>query len=322
MYADSIDSKFSFNIDYTGELQSDFKHSKFASLLQLSTNVRLSSRFTFDLSSVSFVTTDENLLNEDLMGYSNIDASNLPFALAVAGFTWNICPHHSLFAGIRRIDEDYFCSDGLALFVNSGCGGFHTLTANYDIAAYPMAAVGIHYSYDIDSFGFQSSLYNGQGHNSFYGRDNVFRVCPASDGVHLMAQGEYRYDDSRYFLGGSLHYGKQVTSEKKCMSPTLWAYAEQSVTDKLLLIGVYSRDFDRHSVCRNYAGIGCRYSFSRADVGLFSHYARIEGRDEWSTEFTSDIPCNRYFSVQPVLHLIRIEGQMDCIGMFRLNVHI
>lgn len=322
IYADSIASTFTYNIEYTSELQSDFKHTKFANLLQLSTNIRLSSRFTLDLSSVSFVTTDEDLLNEDLMGYSNIDAPNLPFALAVAGFTWNICPHHSLFAGIRRIDEDYFCSEGLALFVNSGCGGFHTLTANYDIAAYPAAAMGLHYSFDLKDFTLQSSLYNGQGHTSFYGHDNVFRVCPASDGVHFMAQGEYRHDDSKYFLGGSLHYGSQLMSGKRCVSPTLWAYAEQSVTDRLQLIGVCSRDFDKHSICRNYVGIGGRYSFPRADIGLFSHYACIEGKDEWSTELTSDIPCNKYFSVQPALHFIRIEGEVDCIGMLRLNVHI
>ena len=60
----------------------------------------------------------------------------------VAGFTWHINDRHSLFAGIRRIDEDYFCSDAHALFTNSSCGGYPTITFNYPVAIYPVSAMG------------------------------------------------------------------------------------------------------------------------------------------------------------------------------------
>lgn len=180
---DSVSLKPSFHADYTGEAQTNFKRVKLASALELGAEVPLNRHLTVELLSVSYVTTDEDPLINDLQGFSNIDSDNLAFALAVAGISWHINGSNSLFAGIRRIDEDYFCSDVLSLFTNSSCGGFPTIFANYDIATYPKASLGVHYLYDTDAFSFQTSIYNGLGHNKLRGGSNAFRFCPKSDGV-------------------------------------------------------------------------------------------------------------------------------------------
>lgn len=240
---DSTEMRPTFSLEYTGELQTDFKHTRMGNLLQLGAEIPLSRRLYLNVSTVSYATTDEVPLADDLQGYSNIDADNLALALAVAGVTWHIGDSHTIFAGIRRMDEDYFCSNGLALFTNSPCGGFPTITGNFDIAAYPMTAMGIHYAYDDEDLTVQSSLYNGTGHYRFIGRDNVFRVCPGSDGVFALAQVEYRLHDSHYFLGASAYHGNLDGTADQRFRPTAWAYVEQALPNRLMLIAAYSHAF-------------------------------------------------------------------------------
>lgn len=315
---DSVSLSPTFSVDFTGEIQSDFKRAKFASLLELGACIPLSRNVSIELSSVSFATTHESPLIDDLQGFSNLDADNLPFALSVAGVSWNFHKYHTLFAGLRRVDEDYFCSDVLSLFTNSSCGGFPTITANYDIASYPVAALGIHYMYDRENYTIQASVYNGRGYNKFTGRENMFRFCPDGDGIFALLQGEYRYNGSSYFLGGSLHYGDLYGEATRKARPVVWAYAEQSVTDALSLVAAYSHAFSSDNACLNFCGIGGKYAFKRVDLGLFSDYTRIEGVDEWATEVTCNIQCNRHISLQPAIHVITTGGKTNCVGIMRL----
>ena len=79
---DSVSLSPTFSVDFTGEIQSDFKRAKFASLLELGACIPLSRNVSIELSSVSFATTHESPLIDDLQGFSNLDADNLPFALS------------------------------------------------------------------------------------------------------------------------------------------------------------------------------------------------------------------------------------------------
>lgn len=319
---DSISMRPSFELEYTSELQTDFKRTRMGNLLQLGADIPLSRNLSFKVATISYATTDEQPLADDLQGYSNIDADNLALAIKVAGFTWKVNDCHSLFAGIRRIDEDYFCSDGLALFTNSSCGGFPTITGNYDIAVYPTAAMGVHYVYEHKNLTVQGSLYNGIGHNRFSGKDNVFRICPKSDGVFALGQVEYRYRDSHYFLGASVHHGDLDGTSDKKLRPTAWAYAEQALSDNLTLIAAYSHAFSSDSPCRNFFGIGGKYSIGKAELGVFSDYTRVDGMGEWATELTCNYELTNILSIQPALHIIDTDNHTKCIGMMRLGVNL
>ena len=203
---DSTSLRPSFGVDYTGEVQTDFKQVRQVNLLQLHADIPLSRKFSFQAASISTLFTKKELEIVELQGYSNIEAYiKIPFAFTVAGITWQPNDHHSLFAGIRRTDEDYFCSDGLALFTNSSCGIFPTLSWNFPIATFPLAAMGIHYAYDHENLRLQASLYNGKGYYDFTGHSNIFRICPKSDGLFAIGQAEYRHRGSHYYIGGSLH---------------------------------------------------------------------------------------------------------------------
>ena len=320
--ADSVSLRPSFGLDYTSELQTDFSRAKWNNLLQLRADVPLSRKFSFHMASSSFVTTREDYLANDLQGFSNIDSWNIPFTLMVAGFTWHINDRHSLFAGIRRIDEDYFCSDAHALFTNSSCGGYPTITANYVVAIYPVSAMGIHYAYDSENLGVQASVYNGCASYKWSGRYNMFRICPKNDGVLAFSQVEYRHQGSCYGIGASLYGGDLWVKDERELRPSLWVYVEQDLTVDLTLLAAYSHAFDSDELCKNFCGLGATYTYKKLDFGLFSDYTRIIGIDEWATELTCNVNLTNYLSVQPALHIIKTDDETNCIGVLRLNVSL
>lgn len=318
----------SFGMEYTTELQTDFHSSKWANLLHLSGQLPLSRNLSFDVGSISVASTKEESLVDDLQGFSNIEEANLPLALTVACLEWRIGSRHTIYAGIRRTDEDYFCSDGLALFTNSSCGIFPTVSLNHDIGVFPNAAVGVHYAYDSERIAVNASLYNGRGNNRFSGRNNVFRFCPGSDGLFALAQLEYRNQGSSYFLGGSMHYGDEYECSRMALSPSLWTYAEQSCGDRLTLLAAYSHAFGRINSsqdmpapqCRNFAAIGGIYAFGDCSLGLFTDYTKVDDLHEFATELTCDIPLSSIISLQPTMHIITTGGTTKSIGMMRMTI--
>lgn len=320
----------SFGLEYNTELQTDFSSAKWANLLQLHAQLPLTEKLSFNVSSVSIASTREGSLADDLQCYSNIEDANLTLAISVACMEWRMDSCNTLYAGIRRIDEDYFCSDGMSLFTNSSCGLFPTISLNHDVATFPNAALGVHYAYDSDRLAVNASLYNGRGHNRFSGHDNIFRFCPGSDGLFALAQMEYRHRGSSYFIGGSLHYGDDFDCQKRTLSPSVWAYAEQAVGERLTLLAAYSHAFGcitssqdtPETLCRNFAGIGGIYAFGNCRLGIFSDYAKAYCIHEFATELTCDIPLSSIISLQPTMHLITTDGATKCIGMMRMNICI
>ena len=315
--ADSISLRPSFGVDYSGEVQTDFERVRMANLLQLHAEIPISKSLTFQAASISTLSTNKELDINDLQGFTNIDTyeTNIPFALAVAGFTWQINDRHSLFAGIRRTDEDYFCSDGIGLFTNSSCGIFPTISWNYPIGTFPLAALGIHYVYDHENLCLQASVYNGEGYYHFTGRENVFRFCPKSDGIFAIGQAEYRHRGSHYYLGGTLHTDSDI-------QPTVWTYAEQALTPSLTLLAAYGHAFGSDNLCDNFYGLGGKYSFKRAELGLFTDYTRVLDINEWATELIGSFHLNDFLTVKPVLHIINTEGTTKCVGMLRVDFSI
>lgn len=319
---DELKPRPSFGLEYTGEVQTDFKRLKSVNLLKLDAQLPLTKGLSVELGSISVLTTDEDILTNCLQNFSSIDAPNIPFALTTAGLAWQINERHHVFAGIHRIDENYFCSDMLGLFTHSSCGAFPTITANYDIAAFPVSALGIHYGYTKDAFSLETSLYNGVGYKDFSKRDNVFRICPESDGVFLMAQGEYDKDATRAYVGGSVLYSDLHATATKQMRPVVWAYAEHDLTERFSVLAGYSHAFSNDISCHDFYILCGRYAYKKAEFGVFSSYTRIDEKDEWATELTCNIQFNKIFSLQPALHFANTDGKNKCVGLVRVGVKI
>jgi hypothetical protein len=200
----------------------------------------------------------------------------------------------------------------VALFTNSSCGIFPTLSFNFPIATFPEAAWGIHYKYDTEPLCLQASLYNGAGNHRFSGRNNVFRFCPQSDGIFAIGQAEYRYRDCHYYLGASLHTEPDVR-------PSVWSYAEQALAPNLTLLAAYGHTFGRDNVCNNFYGLGAKYGIKNTEFGLFTDYTNIDDIHEWATELICSHQFTNYLTVKPVLHILHTDGDTKCIGMLRVD---
>lgn len=199
--------------------------------------------------------------------------------------------------GIRNMNEDYFTSPVTSFFTNSSCGIYPTISANYPIANYPVASVGMHYCYDGSPIKVQASLYNGTGYNRFTGRENVFRVCPKDDGVFGITEVSYIHGGSCYFLGNALYCKDRI-------SATPWIYTEQSITSKLSLLAGYSHAFSADAECKDFVGLGMHYRQKKCELGVLTDYTSFSTAKEFAAEITLKYIATKYLYVQPVLHII------------------
>ena len=192
-------------VSYTTELQSDFKQgNNWVNLLRLDFTHSLGKHTTLQAATISTARTRPESLADDFQTFSNIEEENHPLALATLGVQQQF-GHSSLFFGIRNLNEDYFTSPVTSLFTNSSCGIFPTLSADYQIANYPVASVGLHYELQFTRWSLQTSVYNGKGYYRFSGKENVFRFCPQSDGILSIISLNYQQHGSNYHVGFALN---------------------------------------------------------------------------------------------------------------------
>lgn len=319
-----------FDLTYTTEMQLSLTsgEANWVNLLRLDFSQELCHGFRFGLATVSIAKTRGERLMDDLQTFSNIEEDNLPLALSVMGMEWHK-GQSDWFFGIRNLNEDYFTSPVTSLFTNSSCGIFPTLSANFPLANYPVASVGIHYRLTTEHLGVQASLYNGTGYSGFAGRENVFRVCPASDGLLGITSVNYRKNDNGYYLGCALHSGvrgsdengveENVAAEAAKMRTVLWAYAEQQVGRGLSVLAQGSLVPGASSGCRSYAGLGFVMKCGATEGGLFADYADFSGMHEWAGELTWKIPCRESLTVQPALHFVSNSTGCDAVALLRLS---
>lgn len=292
-------------------------NSNFVNLLRLNAVLPVARGLAFEVASISTCMTADESIGGDLQVFSNIDAGNIPFTLSICDFTWAWNECNELSVGVRNMNEDYFVSPVTSLFTNSSCGIVPTIGMNYPIANYPVASVGVHYSYAAERFGLQASVYNGTAYRRFTGGENVFRVCPKSDGLFALTQLEYKYKGSVYFLGvcGRDRYEDFEGSEMSKFGVTLWTYGEQRLTDNLHLMASYSHAFAPGAACSDFAGIGSTFACRRCEFGVFTDCAWFSERREFATELTCKILVNPYIYVQPTMHIID-----KCIGSLRVGI--
>lgn len=312
-------------LDFTSELQATDKGDyNYVNLLRLNASLPVGRSLSIDAASISTCMTAAESIGGDQQTFSNLDAGNVPFALSVLGVNWQINDRHTLFVGVRNMNEDYFISPVTSFFTNSSCGIYPTIGANYPIANYPVASVGVHYKYENEDedegrrFVVQASLYNGTGYNHFTGRENVFRVCPKSDGVFGLAQVEYTNNGSCYFLGSSA-YHNQTTSV------TPWAYAEQQLCNDLSLIAGYSHAFATDAECKDFVGLGVHYQKAKHELGIFTDYANFSEANEFATELTYKYNATTHLYIQPVLNIISTsfkesETAVRAVGSLRVGL--
>lgn len=313
----------SLAFDYTGELHTAFEDEyNFVNLLWLEGELPIvKDRFLLHASVFSFAKTFDGYLVDDLQGYSNAETDNKPLAPAMACAEWQMGTKDHLFVGVRNVNEDYFISPIMLLFTNSSCGIFPTI-GNFPMANYPNASVGLHYKHETDKLTYQLSLYNGRGYNHFFGDETVFQVKPKDDGVFSITELEYKHQNSSYFLGACAHYGSLGDNGTEKTRGSVWGYALQAVSSKVHLIGAYSHSFTDDVNCYDFAGLGARVALGKAELGLFTDYARFSFDEEFATELTCQFTCGEHCKLQPTMHYVLNDDVNRLIGLLRVIVSL
>ncbi|MCQ2110983.1 MAG: hypothetical protein MJY79_05780 [Bacteroidaceae bacterium] len=318
-----------FGLQYATELQTDFKGGfNMPGLLRLEAEVPVGNSVSFQAASISIGKTRNERLINDFQVFSNIEEENLPFGLAVMNVVYRPGNRHEFYVGVRNINEDYFTSPITSLFTNSSCGVFPTISTNYDIANYPLASVGIHYAYCSDNLQILSSIYNGSGYSSPWGKEHVFQFNPARDGLFVMGQIGYESTQASFYMGGCLHTRTETLSRAETLShaetlsraETLWGYTECSLTQDLSLIAGCSHAFGSQVSCSDFLGIGFLYAIPKAGLGLYTDYARMDEGYECATELTCRIHVSEHLDLQPTIHWINQKEMKALVSLLRLSL--
>ena len=326
---------------YITEFQYDLKkRTNWCNLLRLDAYVPIATKGILEFASIHVYKTRPERIINDLQTFSNIEEDNLPCAIAVLGYT-RLVGNVTLFAGIRNLNEDYFTTPCMSLFTNSSCGIFPTLSANYPIANYPLAALCLDYKMTLGRFGIESSLYNGKGYNGWSKGKHPFIFNPRKDGVFSITEINYQTEYGKWFGGFSLHTngdmpdvaGECKTREReKKVSPKMtfawWGYAERKlwsrVRQEVNLLVQYTRTSSVFSECRNYMGAGVTWIHApggqkRHEAGLFLSAAQFKSCNEVAGEVTYRYSFNRDTYIQPAIHLIKNGGGLHEVFLIRMG---
>ncbi len=285
---------------YTAEWQWGLNgNTSLVNLLRFELEYRPWENGSFELATHHIARTNEPVV-DDLQLFSNIYEENNFAAIATIGYrqSWNGNSNGdwsgSVFVGARNLNEDFFTSHTTSLFTSSSPGIFPTISGSYPIANYPTASLNITFDIAWREFKLMNALYNGVGYCGWTKDDNPLIFKPKEDGLFNVTELAHETESHYYSLGCAYHTK---------YNPTFWAYAEQSVSERLRLMAQYSQN--KGEECNLYAELGAMYSAGESEIGLSAQYAKFSEANELSIEATYLYQVNSAIALQPSVFYIR-----------------
>lgn len=320
-------------VQYITEVQTDFeKSTNWMNFLRLDASLNIGKKGRIDFASIHTYRTLDRPVADDWQAFSNIDNDNLAFGLALLGYTHQFGDRFSLFAGVRNVNEDYFISDGTALFVNSSHGIYPTVSENYPLGNYPLSALGIHANWTVnDQWTMQGSVYNGMARQLF-GPDHGLLDIRKDDGVLFIGDVNYRQNSKlpgTYFAGVSMSnkiHSEEHTEDKGNFA--YWLYGEQCIykagNRHIDLMAQFSQNLSVDSGCKRYMGAGLILYDILTDrigntLGINVNNARYDFGNETVVETTCNIQLTDNIAIQPAYQRIwNDEGNYNA-ALLRMN---
>ncbi len=323
-----------FGVNYITEVQTNFKGDvNWQNFLRLDASVGIGKHGSIDFASIHTYKTLDRPVAEDWQVFSNIDNDNLAFGLAVLGYSHSFGDRLSLFAGVRNVNEDYFTSDGMALFGNSSHGIFPTVGENYPLANYPLSSLGIHANWHInEQWTVQGSVYNGVA-RPLFGPDHGLLDIRKDDGIFFMGDVNYRTEGTlpgSYFAGISASdkiHAEEVTEDKANVA--YWIYGEQSIyksdNTHVDLMAQFSQNLSVDYGCKDYVEGGVllyNVLTTKFDnvLGMCVHHAHYDFGSETVYEATYKMQLNKHIALQPSYQHIRNSEAHYNVALLRMNM--
>ncbi len=323
-----------FGVQYINEVQTNFKGNvNWQNFLRLDASLAIGKCGSIDYASIHTYKTLDRPVAEDWQVFSNIDNDNLAFGLAVLGYSHRFGDRLTLFAGVRNVNEDYFTSDGMALFGNSSHGIFPTVGENYPLANYPLSSLGIHAHAAINGrWTVQGSLYNGVARPLFGPEHGLFDIRK-DDGIFFMGDVNYRTAGKlpgSYFAGISASdkiHGEENTEDKANVA--YWLYGEQSIYQQgdthIDLMAQFSQNVSVDYGCKDYVEGGVLlYNVLTKKIentlGMCVHHAHYDFGSETVYEATYRMQLSKHIALQPCYQHIRNSEAHYNVAMLRMNM--
>jgi hypothetical protein len=270
---------------------------------------------------------------KDRTWFTNISLyKQLPFTLAVLGFSQQITDNFDIFFGVRKTDYDYFTTPYSSLFFNTGVICNSTMNSDrWNIANFNTAALCFHFDWEfLPGFTFKNSIYNGNGTDQV---SKMFNFRPNRDGIMDIAELGYKgWSDDNYF--GEYHlgvvYGNTYLNEyegidhKKRSEAVVYASINQPVLKGKYPVGIFGQGSLGKKNIRSaydYFSLGALMdnlliSGSRAGVNI-NRAIFANGEHESDLEVTYNFPVFKGLNLQPGVHFIRTTGQSSTAGLVR-----
>lgn len=271
-------------------------------------------------------------VSDNLLGFSNIyTPTNKVFRLTQASLGQRFGQWAYVSVGLRNIDTDYFTSPSTSLFTAPADADFPTLSNNYPVATYPMAAMGVHLeAYPVKGLTVKASIYNGTADESIR---RQFRVRPGCDGYFSIGCVTYEHanrgdNPASYTLGYIAGRAPGEDDDGRLVSKSgVWMLVEQPLlyvgTTQwcLLLQGSVMTRYTRNT--HGYWGTGLTVNgIGKRNIQAGVAVNRMHDRigNELDAEATCLVPLNDWLSVQPAMHFIRSHSREIVVGMLRVSV--
>lgn len=280
---------------------------------------------------ISTYTTNKNV-SDNLLGFSNIyTPTNKAFRLIQASLGQHFGQWAYVSVGLRNIDTDYFTSPSTSLFTAPADADFPTLSNNYPLATYPMAALGIRIeAYPVNGLTVKASIYNGAADESL---KRQFRVKPGHDGYFSIGSVTYERENhgenpASYTIGYIAGRAPGDGDDEGLVGKSgLWLLVEQpfmyvgTTQWCLLMQGSVMTRYTKNT--HGYWGTGLTVNgIGKRNIQAGVAVNRMHDRtgNELDAETTCLVPLNDWLSVQPAMHFIRSHSREIVVGMLRFSV--
>ena len=331
--------KIQFNINYTTELQYNFKAKyNWVNLLSLELDINPWKNGNLGLQTISTYKTSKKRISDDLQVFSNIETDNMLVNLFLAGYTHTF-DNIMLFGGIRNANCDYFASKYTVIFTNSSCGFYPTLSGNFSLPNYPSSATCLYSEFRFPcKIKLKNSIYNGIGRKILQS-DLFFSINPSRDGVLDILELSYAPKLNYYgfySVGGILGIGNGSRIENNFAGQkyrnanyALWGNVEQcffKVNKRevgFMLQGSFAPESQNN--CVNYVGAGVIFtgfaSSKKTDyLCFFINRAAYHGIAEVATEFTWQYAIIPSITIQPAFDYILTGKKQSVIALLRVYI--
>lgn len=328
----SQNKKLEVQAKYISEIQTNYnKKYNWINLLSFQTKLKLWHNGSFSLQTISTYNIFKERIIDDLQVFSNIEEDNAPINLILTGYTHSF-NKFLIFTGIRNVNMDYFTGEYTSIFTNSSCGIYPTISANHQLANYPLAGLCVHEEIKfLDNIILKNSTYDGLAGDILKKNSSLFSFNIPHNGILNITELSYLSKSnlySFYTIGSIIGNDNNGYNLNKKFNFTIWGSIEKclykSGKKEFGLLAQTSIASEKFNDCKYYYGFGLVWKdflpIKRVSyIATFINNAYFLLAKETLFEITFQCIVSQYLTIQPTFNYIITGDKKYSVGLIRCN---